>query len=156
MLLNVSYLAAAISAGKKGQHWLQALGLWSCASDSFLPGVIYHSAVFIACKKGQLGIRPWALGIDTADAIRVLPGVISYSADQCLCRRASEGNKPWVSWHGYSKRHSAAFRFNQLKAPCCRQGSQEVVSCFVVPRSCRSIAVCTGSQAVLCCAVHLS
>ena len=39
----------------------------------------------------------------------------------------------------------------QLKAPCCKQGSQEVVSCFVVPRSCRSIAVCTCSQAVLCC-----
>ena len=38
MLLNVIYLTAAISAGKKGQHWLQALGLWSCASDSFLPG----------------------------------------------------------------------------------------------------------------------
>ena len=30
MLLNVIYLTAAISAGKKGQHWLQALGLWSC------------------------------------------------------------------------------------------------------------------------------
>ena len=54
MLLNVIYLTAAISAGKKGQHWLQALGLWSCASDSFLPGSFTTQPCSLLVKRASL------------------------------------------------------------------------------------------------------
>ena len=92
ILLNVIYITAAISAGKRGQQWLLALGLLELLQQTRpLPGVIYYSAVFIACEKGlcwhqALGLLAWVqqTAICQMSFLSQSPSV--------LVRRASNGN----------------------------------------------------------------